>query len=114
MNEEMLKRLAGGKSPEEVLTIAREYGKELTEEQAREIYDKLKARATGELSDDDVDAVAGGYTFEDIFGVDAATYYACENCHDPKKTAQTYTDYVGWRTYFHRYCDDCARLLGRL
>ncbi len=32
----------------------------MTIEQAQEIYDKLKANATGELSDDDVEAVAGG------------------------------------------------------
>ena len=61
MNEEMLKKLAGGvKSPEEVLAIAKEYGKEITLEQAQELFDKLKASATGELSDDDVEAVAGG------------------------------------------------------
>ena len=61
MNEEMLKKLAGGvKSPEEVLAIVKEYGKELTLEQAQALFDKLKASATGELSDDDVEAVAGG------------------------------------------------------
>lgn len=61
MNEEMLKKLAGGvKSPEEVLAIAKEYGKEITLEQAQELFDKLKASATGELSDDDVEAVSGG------------------------------------------------------
>ena len=53
---------AGGgvKSPEEVLAIAKEYGKEITLEQAQELFDKLKASATGELSDDDVEAVSGG------------------------------------------------------
>ena len=69
---------------------------------------------SGELSDEELDAVAGGYTFEDIFGVDAATMFACEGCHDPKKPTNVYTDYVGWRTYTHFYCDDCARKLGRL
>lgn len=114
MNEEMLNKLRGGKSPEEVIAIAKEYGKELTMEQAQELFDKLKARATGELSDEELDAVAGGYTFEDFFGVDAATMFACEGCHNPKKPTQVYTDYVGWRTYTHLYCDDCARALGRL
>ena len=61
MNEEMLKKLAGGvKSPEEVLAIVKEYGKELTLEQAQALFDKLKASATGELSDDDLEAVTGG------------------------------------------------------
>ena len=60
MNEEMLKKLRGAKSVEDVIAIAKEYGKELTQEKAREIYDKLQAAATGELSDDDLEAVAGG------------------------------------------------------
>ena len=61
MNEEMLKRLAGGvKSPEEVVAIAKEYGKELTLEQAKGIYDRVKHTVSGELSDDDLEAVAGG------------------------------------------------------
>ncbi len=66
MNEEMLKKLAGGvKSPEEVLAIVKEYGKELTLEQAQALFDKLKASATGELSDDVVEAVAGGNIIDD-------------------------------------------------
>ena len=67
MNEEMLKKLAGGvKSPEEVLAIVKEYGKEITLEQAKELFDKLNATAsTGELSDDVVEAVAGGNIIDD-------------------------------------------------
>ena len=60
MNEEMLKKLQAAKSVEDVIAIGQECGKELTAEQAQEIYDKLKAAATGELSDDDLEAVAGG------------------------------------------------------
>ena len=60
MNEEMIAKLKEAKSVEDVIAIAKEYGKELTIEQAQEIYDKMKAAATGELSDDDLEAVAGG------------------------------------------------------
>ena len=59
MNEEMLKKLRGAKSVEDIIAIGKECGKELTDEQAQEIYDKLKA-ANGELSDDDLEGVAGG------------------------------------------------------
>ena len=59
MNEEMLKKLKEAKSAGDVAAIAKEHGKELTAEQAQEIYDKLKA-ANGELSDDDLEGVAGG------------------------------------------------------
>ena len=56
MNEEMLKKLAGGgKSPEEVLAIAK----------------------NGELSDEALDGVAGG---EFIGGVDFDPYLNCSGC----------------------------------
>ena len=62
MNEEMLKKLRGAKSVEDVIAIAKEYGKELTQEKAQELYDMLNAGAVSgkELSDDDLEAVAGG------------------------------------------------------
>ena len=67
MNEEMLRKLTGGvKSPEEVLAIAKEYGKEITLEQAKELYDRITATANGELSDDDLEAVAGGGIIDSV------------------------------------------------
>ena len=60
MNEEMRKKLQAAKSVEDIIAIGKECGKELTAEQAQEIFDKLKAAANGELSDDDLEAVAGG------------------------------------------------------
>ena len=43
----------------------KEYGKELTLEQAKELFDKLNAAGSGELSDDDLEAVAGGNIIDD-------------------------------------------------
>ena len=60
MDKEMMAKLKEAKSVEDVIAIAKEYGQELTQEQAQEIYDQLKAYASGELSDDDLEAVAGG------------------------------------------------------
>ena len=60
MVKEMMAKLKEAKSVEDVIAIAKEYGQELTQEQAQEIYDQLKAYASGELSDDDLEAVAGG------------------------------------------------------
>ena len=61
MNEKMLKELLGGvKTPEEVVAIAKEHGKELTLEQAQALLDRVKNSVTGELSEDDLEAVAGG------------------------------------------------------
>ena len=60
MEKELIAKLKEAKSAEDVIAIAKEYGKEVTLEQAQELYDKLKAAASGELSDEDMEAVAGG------------------------------------------------------
>ena len=63
MNEEMLKKLTEAKTAEELIAIAKEYGKELTKEQADEML--KPADTEGELSDDDLDSVAGGINMPD-------------------------------------------------
>ena len=61
MSEEMLEKLQNAGSAEEIVSIAKEYGREVTAEQAQELLDRLKAGASeGELSDDLLEAVAGG------------------------------------------------------
>ena len=61
MSEEMLEKLRNAKSAEEIVSIAKEYGREVTAEQAQELLDRLKAGASeGELSDDLLETVAGG------------------------------------------------------
>ncbi len=42
MNEEMLTRLRNAESAEEIVSIAKEYGREVTAEQAQELLDRLK------------------------------------------------------------------------
>ena len=49
----------GNREKEEIIDIAKEYGREVTEEDAQELFDKL-SDAAGELSDDVIAAVAGG------------------------------------------------------
>lgn len=58
MNEEMFKKLKEAKTADELIAIAKEYGKELTKEHAEEMLNH--SDASGELSDDDLDSVAGG------------------------------------------------------
>ena len=43
-----------------MVAIAKEHGKELTLEQAQALLDRVKHTVSGELSDDDLEAVAGG------------------------------------------------------
>ena len=59
MNEELLEKLRRAKTAEEVIALGKEYGKELTEEQAKELLE-MTGNATGELSDEELEAVAGG------------------------------------------------------
>ena len=59
LSNELLAEAKAAKSPEELLALAKENGIELTEEEARAYFDRLHPQ-TGELSDDELDNVAGG------------------------------------------------------
>ena len=65
MEKEILKKLRAAKSPEEFLDIAKANGTELTAEQAKAGYDRLCG--SGELSDDDLDKIAGGAADEEWY-----------------------------------------------
>ncbi len=56
--EEFVAKLKEAKSADEILVLAKESGVEIDEEKAKELFSQLNA--TGELSDDDLDKVAGG------------------------------------------------------
>ena len=59
MNNELIARAKKAKSSEELMALAKENGEELTEESAKEYFELLNPK-TGELSDDELDNVAGG------------------------------------------------------
>ena len=63
--EELVAKLKEAKSADEILALAKESGVELSEERARELFGQLNAN--GELSDDDLDKVAGGMDFYLVF-----------------------------------------------
>ena len=67
MAKEILQKLKTAKSPEELLEIAKANGAEMTAEQAKVAYDRLCG--SGELSDDDLDKVAGGAADEEWFKI---------------------------------------------
>ena len=60
--EEFISKLKEAKSADEILALAKENGIELDEEKAKELFAELNA--SGELSDDDLDKVAGGNIFD--------------------------------------------------
>ncbi len=58
MNEELLKKAKEAKSAEELIEMAKAEKLPVTDEQVREYFEKINA--SGELDDDELDAVAGG------------------------------------------------------
>ena len=80
MNEkqanDMTTKLKEAKSAEEFFAVCKEYGAEATEEQAKELFERMHAQ--GELSDDALESAAGGvdwgYVDEQIkkYGPDVA------------------------------------------
>ena len=65
MAKEILQKLRVAKSPEEFMEIAKANGAELTAEQAKAGYNRLCG--SGELSDDDLEKVAGGAADEEWY-----------------------------------------------
>ncbi len=59
MNKELLAKAKEAKTPEELMSLAKENGIEMTEESAKAYFEQLNPK-TGELSDDELDNVAGG------------------------------------------------------
>ena len=56
--QELLKKLKAAKSAEELVEMAKAQGKELPADKAGELFAKLNAKE--ELSDEDVEKIAGG------------------------------------------------------
>lgn len=59
LTPEMIEKAKTAKSAEELISIAKENGITLTEEQANAYYQKLNQK-TGTLSDEELDNVSGG------------------------------------------------------
>ena len=59
LNKELLAKAKEAKTPEELLALAKENGMEMTEESAEAYYNLLHPQ-NGEVSDDELDNVAGG------------------------------------------------------
>ena len=94
MNQELVNKARKAKSVEELLALAKENGIELTDEQAKEYFAQLNP-TKGELSDDELEDVAGGGCFgeEERYCPNCQTrlelraschglysFYQCNNC----------------------------------
>ncbi len=96
LNHELLAKAKAAKSPEELLALARENHVEMTEESAKAYFDQLHPQ-TGELSDDELDNVAGGGCYARGGRMVVSALHKCNNF---------YCKYCGGRG-LHGGC--CAR-----
>ena len=83
MNEEMILKAKEARSAQELYALAKQNGIEMTEESAEAYYQQL--RKIGEISDDELDNVAGGWCYHDGNRVvtaitPACTDWVCDKC----------------------------------
>lgn len=81
--EELILKAKEVRTAEELLALAKENGTPLTEERARAYYEKI--HKSGELSDDELDNVSGGWCYHDGNRVvtaitPACTDWVCDKC----------------------------------
>ena len=81
-NKELLEKAKQANSAEELLALAKENNVEFTQEQAEAYFDQMNK--SGELSDDELDNVAGGTCYHGerpvVTAINECDYWACEYC----------------------------------
>ncbi len=81
-HEEMILKAKEAKSAEALLALAKEYGMEITEEDAKVYFEQL--HKSGELADEELTDVAGGGCYEDgkliTTHMNGCEYWRCYKC----------------------------------
>lgn len=85
MNNELIAKAKEAKTAEELMALAKESGEEITEESAKAYFDLLNPK-TGELSDDELDNVAGGGCYSDGGRLKTTSGYKCKHYADGQST----------------------------
>ena len=78
MNRELIAKAKATESPEELMALAKENNIELTEETAKAYFGQLNP-PTGELSDDELDNVAGGGCYAKDGRLVVSALHICNN-----------------------------------
>ena len=105
MNEEMIAKAKEAKSVEELIALEKENGIELNEEDAKMYFEQLNAKK-GELSDDELDAVAGGGCHAGDGRLVVTTEYSCESWQCTCGNTSTEIASVG--RYYFSACTGCG------
>ena len=119
-HEEMILKAKEAKSAEELLTLAKENGMEMTEESAKAYFEQL--HKSGELSDDELNNVSGGWCYHEgnrvVTAVGWCTEWKCKECGSGYKweeqdttgcylpMCQTPEKHSG-KVVFKSYCANC-------
>lgn len=85
MNNELIAKAKEAKTAEELMALAKESGEEITEESAKAYFDLLNPK-TGELSDEELDNVAGGGCYSDGGRLKTPSGYRCKHYADGQST----------------------------
>ena len=112
LTPEMIEKAKAAKSAEELLALAKENGVEMTVDEAKTYFAQLNPKS-GELSDDDLDNVAGGGC-NDIMGkgnypdVQITGSHSSPKCHSK-------TGYIAtkrWEGAYFIFCKSCDTEIG--
>ena len=82
---ELIEKAKEAKNPDELMSLAKENGIELTEESAAAYFDRLNPK-TGELSDSDLDNVSGGGCYSEGGRLETTCGYKCRHYEDGPST----------------------------
>ena len=100
-NKELLAKAKKAKTPEELITLAKENDFEMTEESANAYFKQLHPK-TGEISDDELDNVSGGGCHTDDGRLVISVMHYCDEWRCKKDGSQC--DIYGPMVY----CNTCG------
>ena len=107
--KELIEKAKEAKSVEELMSLAKENGKELTKEEAEAYFAQL--HKSGELSDEELDNVAGGGCHNKDGRLVVTVWYncsdfTCKKC-GRKNTGDHFHIIDGYRTNYMQQCQFC-------
>ena len=106
LTPELIAKAKLAKSAEELIALAKENGAQLSAEEANTYFDELNK--SGELSDDELDQVAGGCTTYHngrpvVSGLNYCNNWRCEECQKAGEDSGSCTKHSGGS-----FCMTCA------
>ena len=108
LSEELIAKAKGAKTPEELAALAKESSIDLTEEEAKAYFEQLHPK-TGELSDDELDNVAGGCHNGGRLVVSAMNYCDEWRCKDDGSMSYLNVLFVECNTCHRQaFCYSCS------